>query len=169
MATAQIRFSNESLFRPDQLPAPPPGHVWVEWVGEASPLDDPVVGFNLITNRYTEEQKAVIRGLCQHRVARVHKHTRTIRQGDAPGISQDWRFGDDQRARPGHPKSFCQALPFRDADAIKASKYGHQFIIHAERDGEAVNTISVPRNGQVTLVTEESYRDLGGFKRAMGW
>lgn len=161
--------SNRSLFHPSQVPDPPPGTVWVEWVGEASPLDDPVVGFNLITGRYTEDQKAVIRGLCRHRVARVHGHRRRLTPDQIPGLSQVWIWGRNERARPGQRGSFMQALPFADADKVKSARCGYQFLIWNERDGEQQSILNLPNAGSVILVGQETYEDSRRFKRAMGW
>lgn len=166
-----MRRSNASLFR--QMPPPPPGHVWVEWVGETSPLDNPEVQYGLITDRYTADQREVIRRLCQQRIARVHKHSRTLTRGngarDIAGLSQDWTFGNDQRRPPGHPQSYAKALPFRDADAIKSSVVGHEFIIHDERDGEAVDLIKGTTDHEVVLVKAGAFANMGSFRREMGW
>lgn len=162
--------SNASLFR--ELPPPPAGHVWVEWVGEPSPLDDPRIELGMATGRFTPDQKRVIRNLSHTRIARVHGHTRTLRRGtgarELPGLSQDWRWGNHARARPGHPRSYCQALPHRDADAIKSSVVGHEFIVHGEHDGEAVDLI-VGADGPITIVRDgERYTNGASFRRAMG-
>jgi len=169
----QDRKSNASLIEEHQLPPAPQGCVWVEWVGEASPLDSPVVRFNLAMGRYTAEQEAVIRRLMEVRIARVHRHTRTIRRGNGygqiPTLGVEFvRFGPDQRKRPGEPGSFIQAVPFRAADAIKASESGHEFRIWNERDGEQTNHIQV-QDGTLKIVSQEAFKDFGGFRRAMGW
>lgn len=171
-----LRKSNASLFT--HLPPPPAGHVWVEWVGEPSPLDNPEIQLGLLENRFTPDQVAVIRDLCRRRIARVHNHSRTIRKGNGPGqiatLSRDWTFGDDQRKRPGHPKSYCKALPFRDADAIKSSSIGHEFIIHNERDGEAADLVlggtgAYEVSSRIKIVPAGQFSSFGEFRRAMGW
>lgn len=169
----QDRPSNAALFDGERLPAPPAGHVWVEWVGEASPLDSPIVRFNLATGRYNAEQQSVIRRLMQVRIARVHGHTRTLRRGNGLGQIptlgvEAVTFGPNERARAGQPGSFLQAVPFRAADAIKASVSGHEFVIHNERDGEAVSTLTLP-DGTIRIVNADTFADLGNFRRAMGW
>lgn len=169
----QDRPSNASLFREEQLPPPPPGHVWVEWVGEASPLDSPIVRYNLLMGKYSPEQNAVIRRLAQVRLARVHGHTRTIRRGNGvgqvPTLGVEFvRFGNKANARPGQPSSFLQAVPFRAADAIKASECGHEFIIWHERDGEAISNFRLPE-GTLVVVKQDTFHDFDGLRRAMGW
>jgi hypothetical protein len=170
----QDRPSNGSLINAERdLPLPPSGHVWVEWVGEASPLDSPVVRLNLLLGRYSPEQEAVIRRLMEVRIARTHRHTRTIRRGNGygqvPTLTVELvRFGPDQRRRPGQRGSFIQAVPFRAADAIKASDAGHEFVIHNERDGEQQSFLHLP-NGRISVVNEQTFTDFGGFRRSMGW
>lgn len=166
----QDRPSNASLIDPDRLPEPPAGHVWVEWVGEASALDSPVVRFNLITGKYTPEQEAVIRELARKRIARTHRHSRTIRRGNGEGQIptlgvERVKFGPNIRARIGTPGSFVQAIPHRAADAIKASECGHEFIIHNERDGEAVSVINLPESS-VRIVKRETFASLTDLRRA---
>ena len=169
----QDRASNASLVTEEQLPPPPTGCVWVEWVGEASPLDSPLVRYRMVTNQYTAEQMAVIRRLMQVRIARVHGPTRSIRRGHGlgqiPTLGVELvRFGPDQRARPGQRGSFIQAIPFKAADVVKASESGHEFRIWNERDGEQVNHIELP-SGSIRITSEEAFRDFGGFRRSMGW
>ncbi len=167
------RPSNASLFTEQDIPPAPAGHVWVEWVGEPSPLDSPVVQFNLITGKYTADQARVIRRLMAVRIARVHKHTRTIRRGNGagqiPNLGVEFvRFGNDQRRRPGERGSFVQAVPFKAADAIKASECGHEFLIWNERDGEQQNAIAIQETG-LKIETRDVFGDFGMFRREMGW
>lgn len=175
MSLTAYRPSNAPLFDSAALPAPPDGTVWMEWVGEPSPLDDPVVGYNLITNRYTDHQKRVIRQMCRHRVARCHRHTRLIRSGSGPeeirALTKTYRFGNMENAQPGHPKSFCQAVTFNDAYLIKQSDVGHQFYIHNETDAAQGQLVSLPSalDGTVSLVNPETFDDPGVFHRAMRW
>jgi hypothetical protein len=173
MTKWQDRPSNAPLVDGERLPPPPNDHVWVEWVGEASPLDSPVVRYRLLTGQYTAEQQAVIRRLMEVRIARTHRHTRTIRRGNGlgqiPTLGVEFvRFGPDQRKRPGEPGCFIQAIPFRAADAVKASESGHEFVIHQERDGEQQSHLRLP-DGTVRIVSEETFQDFRGFRRAMGW
>lgn len=168
----QDRPSNASLLPdPERLPEPPHGHVWVEWVGEASALDSPVVRYNLISGKYTPEQVHVIRELARRRIARVHRHTtRSIRRGNGEGQIptlgvERVTFGPNAKARPGQPGSFVQAVPFRAADAIKASECGHEFIIHNERDGEQQSHLRLP-DGTIRVVKSETFSNLTDFRRA---
>lgn len=168
----QDRPSNAPLVDGERLPEPPAGHVWVEWVGEASPLDSPVVRYNLATGRYSAEQQAVIRRLMEVRIARVHGHTRTLRRGNAPGQIPTLgvevvHFGPNAKARPGTHGSFIQPIPFRAADAIKSSESGHEFVIHRERDGEAISALHLP-DGTIRVVRAETFADFGSFRRAIG-
>lgn len=167
------RASNASLVDGERLPAPPKGRVWVEWVGEPSPMDNPVVRYNLITGKYTRKQEQVIRNLARVRLARVHRHTRTIRRGNGygqiPSLGETLvRFGPDQRRKPGTPGSFIQAVPFKAADAIKASACGHEFVIHNERDGEQVSHIAIQETG-LKVETREAFSTFTSFRREMGW
>lgn len=168
----QDRPSNAPLVNGERLPSPPAGHVWVEWVGEASPLDSPVVRYNLATGRYSREQQMVIRRLMQVRLARVQGHTRTLRRGNGSGQIPTLgvevvRFGPVERARPGQPGSFVQAVPFKAADAIKSSESGHEFVIHKEHDGEAVSALHFP-DGTIRVVKSEEFASLGSLRRAIG-
>lgn len=169
----QDRPSNAPLYDGERLPPPPHGCVWVEWVGEASPLDSPVVRFNLATGRYTADQAAVIRRLMQVRLARTKGHTRSLVRGNGLGQiptlgMERVTFGPNPHARPGTSGSFLQAIPFRAADAIKASASGHEFVIHNERDGEALSHLHLP-DGTLRIVSSDTFADLGNFRRAMGW
>lgn len=165
--------ANASLFEGRQLPPPPTGCVWVEWVGEASPLDSPVVRFNLIRGKYTREQRKVIKELSRVRIARVHRHTRTILRGNGmgqiPNLGEPMvRFGPSQVAAPGTRGSFLQAVPFKAADAIKSASCGHEFIIHNERDGEQVNHITIQETG-LKLQARDSFGSSEQFRKEMGW
>ena len=167
------RTSTSSLIEDHQLPPAPAGHVWVEWVGEASPLDSPVVRFGLMTGKYTAAQEKVIRRLMEVRIARVHRHTRTLRRGNGLGELPSLmvpivRFGPDQRRKPGERGSFIQAIPFKAADAIKSSDAGHEFKIWRERDGEPVNTLTLP-DGTLRAFRSDQFADFGSFRREMGW
>ena len=167
------RPSNASMVNASALPPPPQGHVWVEWVGEASPMDSPVVRFNLIANKYTREQRKVIKELSRVRIARTHRHTRTIRRGNGLGQLVSLhvpyvRFGPNQRSAPGTTGSFTQSVPFKTADAIKASASGHEFIIHNERDCEQENLIQIQDTG-LKIETREAFNSFGSFRKEMGW
>lgn len=167
------RPSNASMVNPATLPEPPKGHVWVEWVGEASPMDSPIVRFNLIANKYTREQRRVIKELSRVRIARTHRHTRTLRRGNGAGQLTSLhvpyvRFGPNQRAAPGTTGSFTQSVPFKTADAIKSSASGHEFIIHNERDGEHQNMIQIQETG-LKADAHEAFKNFSSFRKEMGW
>lgn len=173
IVSALDKPSNASLYESEHLPPPPQGCVWVEWVGEPSPLDSPTVRFNLILGKYTREQRRVIKDLSRRRIARVHRHTRSIRRGNGAGQIPNLgeplvRFGPNQRAAPGTRGSFCQAVPFKAADAIKASQSGHEFIIHNERDGEQVSTISIQETG-LKMMADDAFGNIKALQREMGW
>lgn len=173
LETVFSRPANASLYESERLPNPPKGCVWVEWVGEPSPIDSPVVRFNLIMGKYTREQRKVIKELSRVRIARVHRHTRSIRRGNGlgqiPNLGEPLvRFGPRQNAAPGTTGSFLQAVPFKAADAIKSSECGHEFVIHNERDGEQESKIIVQENG-LKMAKEEAFGSPVDFYREMGW
>ncbi|WP_300268718.1 hypothetical protein [Microbacterium sp.] len=172
IADWQDRPSNASLIdEPERLPEPPQGHVWVEWVGEASALDNPVVRYNMITGKYTREQMEIIREISRRRIARTHRHRRSIRRGNGEGQIPTLGvervvFGPNIRARPGQRGSFIQAVPFRAADAIKASDCGHEFIIHNERDGEQQSKLRLP-DGTIRIVRRDTFKNIDQLRRAI--
>ncbi|MGN6033532.1 MAG: hypothetical protein ACTHQE_17905 [Thermomicrobiales bacterium] len=148
----------------DRVPDPPAGHVWLEWVGEASPTDNPVVQFNMVLRRYTPEQMDMIRTLARRRIARVENHTRRIFKqgngyGELPHLSVPALvFGPSVKVKPGEFGSFIQAVTFRDADIIKGSICGHEFRIWREHDGEPELNVNLP-NGSITLAKPEQFAD----------
>jgi len=162
----------------ERVPDPPAGHVWLEWVGEVSPTDNPVVQFNMVTRRYTAEQMDMIRTLARRRIARVENHTRRVFKqgngyGEIPHLSVPALvFGPSVKVKPGEFGSFIQAVTFRDADTIKGSICGHEFRIWRERDGEPELNVNLP-NGSITLARPEQFADTAEgrqrFLRAMNW
>lgn len=154
------------------LPPPPPGTVWVEWVGEPSPLDDDFIRLGIAAGRFTPDQVEVLRALSKRRIGPVDGVARRILRGgngygEIPRLCQAWTWGPSMKAAPGLPGATIQALPFGDADAVKGSDSGHEFTVHGEQDGAAVPAIALP-TGRVILAEPEQFRDFAGFRRAMG-
>jgi hypothetical protein len=156
------------------MPEPPKGHVWVEWVGEVSPLDNPVVEYKLVTNQLDAETADILRSIAQHRVARVEGFSwRSLHTGNGLGEINHLQepiivWGPNGRARPGEIGSYIQAVKFADADKIKSTEVAHQFRIWWERDGLAAMNFSLPSQ-TILLGKEELFEDLTSFRRAMGW
>lgn len=162
------------IYDPKTMQPPPKGHVWVEWTGEASPFENPVVQYRSLMGQFTAEQTDMLHALAKLRIARVErKTTRTLRGGNGVGQINGLsvpvvRWGPFENVPAGSRGSFIQALTFADADKVKASASGGEFRIWWERDGEPRLDIVLP-GGAVQIVKAENFKHFGEFRRAMGW
>jgi hypothetical protein len=103
----------------DRRPHPAPGHRRIEWVGEASPFDNPVVVWGLATGRYTPLQAETIRAFHRRRIRRGIAHDREMTK-DRDGMSRDWLWGPSAG-------TYVRLLPNRDADRLLSCPSGPEF------------------------------------------
>lgn len=98
--------------------------VEVEWVGERSPLESPLVEYKLarqgMPDGFTPHQAAVIRAAAKLRIGRWKGHSREI--GVRDGLSRTYLWGH-------RVKTFVRRMPYPDAERLKASASGHEFRI----------------------------------------
>lgn len=164
-----------TLIQPDRYALDGDGHaieagdrmVWVEWIGQPSPMRSPTVQRLMIGNkRLPLEKKQAIRFVAANVVVRVDGTTsRTLRSGNGvgqiSGLSQDWTWGPGFTKKPngrtivwsatGEPGSYIQRMPYRDADLLKQSICGPEFRIL----GYAGDTDTEP----ITVATNEMLQD----------
>lgn len=166
--------NGKPLADPETMPAPPKGCVWVEWVGEISPLHNPVIQYKLITGQLPAEDAEILRSIARLRVARVEGISwRGLHAGNGSGEIPHFTepvvvWGPDRNAKPGAIGSYIQALTHADADKVKSSDVGHQFRIWWEKDGGGAVQFTFPEQ-TITLGKEQFFRTTPEFHRAMGW
>lgn len=112
----------------------PPGYVLVEFVGDQSPFDDPWVTMRIQLGHYTADQVEVMREMAKRAVKPWKNVRRFIAKSHIPGLSRNytWGTGKDRLPlmEPGEPGSFIQLMTNHDADLLKSSDSGYQFVIH---------------------------------------
>ena len=100
----------------------------IEWVGQASPLDDPLVQWNFIHKRYTPEQeKAIRRAAARARTrgdgptfrTRLLEHDHQHAQAVFKGLSRSYIFS--------HANGYIQLMEYRDVDVLFSSNIAHEF------------------------------------------
>jgi hypothetical protein len=152
-------------------PAPPRGETpegrpgrRIEWVGEASPFDDPFIEFGVSTGRYTPQQVALIRRASLRVNKRTEHNIRRMSQED-PGLSREVLWG------PGRA-NWVQVLSYRDADILLASPNGYEFrdldaaeadepqVIHPPMEIRLVGREAL-KEGQPVEYGKQLLRDLG--------
>lgn len=114
----------------------------IEWIGEADPLDNPVVEYRLLTGQYTEQQKKAIRwaaatartrgakgGLRNRLMEAEHRHA----EATVTGLRRTYYWTREN--------NYVCAVDFEDVDRILGDPHvGHEFRdldAYAER-GEPV-------------------------------
>ena len=110
----------------------PPMYVQVEFLGEASPLDDLGIAFRLATGQCLPEEENLWRAAAESRLARVDWVSKRIVCPDGwrdengtvhpgfPGLSRPYVFGPS-------PQSYVQTMTYADAQILFASTSAHQF------------------------------------------
>lgn len=119
--------------------------VKVKWIGERSPLDEPLIRFRMINGDFTEQQKKLIRAAAARANTTIHRIRRLTKDRD--GLSQDYEWGMD--------RGFVREMPFKDADKIKSFPCGHEFVILGHEE-ENPKSLSLPPKGgdNVRVYTE---------------
>lgn len=116
----------------------PPGYVLVEFVGDQSPFDDPFVAMRIQLGHYSRDQIEVMRAMARRAVKPWKNLKRYVAKSHVPGLSRDytWGTGDPKKPLmdPGEPGSFIQMMTNRDADLLRSSDSGYQFVIHPIED-----------------------------------
>jgi hypothetical protein len=156
-----------------------PGKVYLEWVGQPSPFDDPTIQFLMLRNRLDKGVKDIIRALARRRIARIDGISRrVVFHGDndsraIKGLSQTWTFGPRVTRKPGQPGSYIHLVPNRDADLILGSSMGHEFrvigLAQSEPDPVLIFGEKIKRNKpEAVLTAPKEYRRINDFHRDMG-
>jgi hypothetical protein len=120
----------------------PRGTRRVEWVGEASPLDNPVVAYNLMMGLYTPTQAkavrlAAARARTRVRAARLLEHDHQHAMAVFRGLSRTYIWEREN--------GYVQDVDWADVDRILGSSVGHEFVdLDALGEGE-------PRPGPLVL------------------
>ncbi len=150
-------------------------HVYLEWVGQPSPFDSIGIQWMMIGNKLSPKIKRAIREMAAYGVRRVNGSTRRIlEQRHIAGLSQDYIWGPNERAKPGTPTSYIQIVTHRDAELIKASDVADEFRILGmkEQDGDRIENemerLLLPTT-KVTLINEQMYRHFTSLEKDMGW
>lgn len=96
----------------------------IEWIGEQSPLDNPVIAWNLIQKRYTPTQERAIRIAAARARTRTYRerlleHDHQYSQAVMRGLSRTyhWHKGNE----------FVCDVDYADVDRILGSDAGHEF------------------------------------------
>ena len=113
----------------------------VEWVGEKSPLDDPVIAFNLLMGKYTPTQEKAIRRAAQRTRSRswgerLLEHEHQHAQAVVKGMRRSYIFN---RAN----KFICE-MDFKDVDILFSSPIAREFVDLTDRDDDEPIVISTP-------------------------
>lgn len=130
-------------------------HVLVKWVGEPAYTTDPRVYIKLaLTGQpggFTERQARVIRAASRIRMATVPGHTREMLAKH--GFSRDYAWG----ARHG---TYIQRMTFADAELLKASPDGHEFVIMGQEQEPSLITLPA---GYIKIISDKEFRQIEGY------
>lgn len=122
----------------------------IEWVGEQSPYDNPVIAWNLLMGRYTPTQQRAIRlAAAQARTRecreRLMEHNHQHAQAVMRGLSRTyhWHKGNE----------FICDVDYADVDRILGSDAGHEFRDLDAMEGDQP-TILLPPESVMVYATE---------------
>lgn len=124
----------------------------IEWIGERSPLDEPVVAWRLMTKQFTALQEAVIRraaAMARTRVKRerLFEHDHQHAQAVLKGLHRTYLFTK--------ANNYIQDVDYHDVDILLGSESGHEF---RDLDAPDPPTPTVTPN-EVRLIEREMARD----------
>lgn len=128
----------------------------IEWVGEQSPLDNPVIAFNLLTGRYSPQRAKAIRwaaAKANTRVMRIrvfeHDHHLSMAPQAHLGRSYVW----------SEANGYVQEVDYRDVDGILAGPNGHEFRDVTDRDPDEPDALVLPP--EVMRLVEQERVEVG--------
>lgn len=113
----------------------------IEWIGDKSPLDDPVVAFNLLMGKYTPTQEKAIR----RAAAKVHsrvwgdrllEHEHQHAQAVVKGMRRSYIFTKKH-------KFICE-MDYKDVDILFSSPIAREFVDLTDRDDDEPIVLSTP-------------------------
>lgn len=124
----------------------------VEWVGEQSPYDNPVIAWNLLQGRYTEQQKQAIRlaaARARTRVCRERllEHEHRYAQAVFKGLRRTYHWTK--------ANNFVQDVDYADVDKILGSDVGHEFVDLDAREHDQPKVLTPPV--EVVILSREEY------------
>ena len=118
---------------PDGL-APAHGRLWVEWVGDPDPFDDPEIEHAKLTGRIRGERLSLLERMrltarIRHDGISIRRMVplRVLHHGGTKGLTEVWEWGPDRWRLPATRGSYIQELTFRDVEALLQSDERHEF------------------------------------------
>lgn len=129
--------------------------VEVKWVGEPAYTADPRVYVKLaLTGQpggFTERQARVIRAANRIRIATVPGHTREMLRSS--GFSRDYAWG-------ARHNTYVQRMTLADAEKLKASPDGHEFVILGHEPERGPLTLPP---GYIKIVSDQEFKEITGY------
>ena len=129
-------------------------YVEVEYVGEASLLNDPVVQFKLATagqkNGFNAHQSAVIRASSRIRASRFPGKVREVLSRH--GFTRDYRWSEKNK--------WIQRMTIQDAERLKSAPGGHQFVVLGQE--EPRSSLILPQNS-IRISDDRDLRRVVGY------
>lgn len=160
---AQLEGQNvvASPLKVDAPASDPDGkYVEVEWIGEKSPLENPVVAYKLMrvgkSDGFTDHQAAVVRAAARLRIGKFKGHNRAM--GPESGLSQTYVWGPKV-------KTYVRKMTYADAERLLATNSGHEFRIVGQPASE--QPMALPTSGVRLMGAKEftSVEALAGMKK----
>jgi hypothetical protein len=111
----------------------------VEWVGQVSPLDNPIIVLRLLNGYYTPLQEQAIRKAAAHARTRGDSHRIRLLEHDHPGAQAVFK-GLKQTYIFSAKNGYVQDVSYEDCDVIFSSEVADEF-----RDLDNPNEAPDPR------------------------
>lgn len=129
-------------------------YVEVEYVGEMSLINDPVVAFKLAIQGqkqgFSSHQASVIRTASRIRRSRPENKIREVLKRH--GFSQDYRWGKKNK--------WIQRMTLADAEKLKSDKGGHEFVILGHEP--TPSSIVLPQD-EIRISNDKELKRITGF------
>lgn len=130
----------------------------IEWIGQTSIFEDPVVEYNLARNAYTPQELRIIRLAAARRKRRVDRRViRELRPDSPTGLSKFYRFGPSKG-------SYVQRMTDNDARIVLSHPRLKQEFVDVTDDiarGPARHNLTLPDRRLVEVTNVE---ELGSLK-----
>jgi hypothetical protein len=129
----------------------------VEWIGEKSPLDEPVIAFNLLLGRYTPMQEKAIRRAAQKVRSRsfgmrLLEHEHQHAQAVVTGFKRSYLF-------EAKAKYICE-MDYPDATRLFDSPVAHEFVDLTDRDPDEPTAWVMPPSDPINELLAIAHADL---------
>lgn len=97
----------------------------IEWIGEQSPFDNPVIAWNMIQGNYTKLQmeairKAAARARVRVRRSRTAEHNHQYSVAACKGLHRTYHWTKEN--------NYTCDVDYADVDIILGSDFGHEFV-----------------------------------------